>query len=77
MGQISKSQFKAKALELFREVETTGRPLIITDRGQPKLEIRRYEPRTTEEIFEYLKDSVLFYDDSTEPVGEDDWEALK
>jgi PHD/YefM family antitoxin component YafN of YafNO toxin-antitoxin module len=77
MGQISKSQFKAKALELFREVETTGRPLIITDRGQPTLEIRRYQPRTTEEILEELKDSVLFYDHPFEPVGLDDWEALK
>jgi prevent-host-death family protein len=36
MNKISKSQFKAKALELFRQVEATGEPLIITDNGQPK-----------------------------------------
>jgi prevent-host-death family protein len=39
--QISKFQFKAKALELFRRVETTGLPLVVTDNGKPKLEIRR------------------------------------
>jgi hypothetical protein len=77
MNQISKSQFKARALELFREVETTGKPLIITDHGEPKLEIRRYQPKTTQEILDRLAGTILFFDDSTEPVGEDDWEALK
>src|SRR2546423_10383847 len=29
---ISKSRFKAHALELFRQVEHTGQPIVITDR---------------------------------------------
>ena len=41
-NRVSKSQFKAPALEFFRQVETTGESLIVTDRGQPKLEIRPY-----------------------------------
>ncbi len=36
---VSKSQFKPKALEFFREIEKTGKPLIITDRGKPVLKI--------------------------------------
>ncbi len=77
MGQVSKSQFKAKALEFFREVEATGEPLIITDHGQPTLEIRRYQPPKTEDILEKLRGTVLFYEGPFEPVGLDDWEALK
>lgn len=82
MNEISKSQFKAKALELFRQVEATGEPLIITDNGQPKLEIRPYSvpedaAALTARILDKLAGSVLYFDNSTDPVGEDDWEALK
>ena len=38
---VSKSRFKAKALELFRQVERTGKPIIITDRGTPVLKRMR------------------------------------
>ena len=41
-NRVSKWQFKARALEFFRQVETNGEPLIVTDHGEPKLEIRRY-----------------------------------
>jgi antitoxin (DNA-binding transcriptional repressor) of toxin-antitoxin stability system len=34
-NRVSKSQFKARALEFFRQVETTGEPLIVTDHGEP------------------------------------------
>ena len=39
---ISKSRFKAHALELFRKVEQTGEPIIITDHGTPVLKIMPY-----------------------------------
>ncbi len=31
--QVSKSRFKAQALELFRQVESSGEPLLVTDQG--------------------------------------------
>lgn len=75
-AHVSKSQFKAKALELFRQVEASGEPLVITDHGKPTLEIRRYcEPKS--DPFEILRGSVLRYDDPFEPVGVEDWDALK
>lgn len=74
--QVSKSQFKAKALEFFRQVEASGTPIVITDNGRPTLEIRRYE-QSTRDPLEVLRGSVLRYDDPMEPVGEDDWEMLK
>lgn len=77
MGQerVSKSQFKAHALELLRRVEANGEPLIVTDHGRPTLEIRRYIPRERPPL-EVLKGSVVEYHDPTEPVGEQDWDAL-
>ncbi len=78
VNKISKSQFKAKALELFRQVEATGEPLIITDNGEPKLEVRPYpDSSKAEKILEKLRGSVLFYERPFDPVGEDDWDALK
>lgn len=58
--QISKSQFKPHALELFREIESSGRPLIITDNGVPKLEIRPY--RAPADRLEALRGSVLHFE---------------
>ena len=38
-NQVPKSKFKPHALQYFREVERTGKTLIITDRGRPVLRI--------------------------------------
>lgn len=74
--EISKSQFKAKALEFFRQVEASGEPLIITDHGQPKLEVRKLEERSRHPL-DILRGSVLRFDHPTEPVADDDWEAAR
>lgn len=73
-NQVSKSQFKARALEFFRQVETTGKSLIVTDRGQPKLEIRPYRSSAGNPL-DVLRGSVLRYDRPTDPVGDDEWDA--
>jgi prevent-host-death family protein len=75
MKKVAKSRLKAKALEYFREVETTGREIIVTDRGRPVLKIVPYRGQP-EEALRALKGSVLRYDDPTEPVGLEDWESL-
>lgn len=73
---VSKSQFKAKALELLRQIEKSGEPVIITDHGTPKLEVRPYREPDRDPLAA-LRGSVLRFDDPFEPVGVDDWEALK
>lgn len=73
---VSKSQFKPKALEYFREVEQTGKALIITDRGKPALKIVPYS-EDPEARLKLLRGSVLEYTDPTEPVGVDDWGVLR
>ena len=71
---VSKSQFKAKALEYFRQIESSGQSVTITDHGEPKLEIRPYRPPDHSPLT-MLRGSVLRYERATEPVGDDDWEA--
>lgn len=72
--EVSKSQFKAKALEYFRHVEASGDSVVVTDHGQPKLEVRPYQSRTRDPL-DVLRGSVLRFDRPTAPIGEDDWEA--
>jgi antitoxin (DNA-binding transcriptional repressor) of toxin-antitoxin stability system len=72
---VTKTQFKAKALEYFRQVETSGDSVVITDRGQPTVEVRRYRSDQRSPL-EILRGSVVEYKKPTEPVAEDDWEAL-
>lgn len=73
---VSKSVFKARALEFFRQIENSGEPLVVTDHGKPALEIRLYQPRETDPLAA-LRGSVLRYDAPTEPVSDDDWEAAR
>jgi prevent-host-death family protein len=73
---ISKSSFKAKALEYFRQVESTGKELVITDNGKPVLKVVPYvhDPAAS---LRALRGSVVRYDDPLEPVGLEDWESLR
>ncbi len=75
-NMISKSQFKPRALHYFREIEKTGKELVISDHGKPVLKIVPYV-EDPEEALKVLRDTVLKYEDPTEPVGLEDWEALK
>ncbi|WP_083445921.1 type II toxin-antitoxin system Phd/YefM family antitoxin [Gallaecimonas pentaromativorans] len=73
---VTKSYFKAHALALFRQVETTGVSLVVTDRGKPTIEVRAYhaDKRTP---LERLRGSVVAYTGPTDPlVDAGDWEVL-
>jgi len=76
MNQVSKSQFKSRALEFFRQVEKSGESVIITDHGEPKLEVRPFRPQQDDPLFR-LRGTVLRFERPTEPVAENDWEAAR
>ena len=57
---VSKSKFKSKALEYFRDVEQTRRELIITDRGKPVLKLVPYSDDLAH-ILRELRSSLLKY----------------
>ena len=72
-SEISKSDFKARALEIFRRLEQSGEPMVITDRGRPRLVIQKFrEPERSQ--LDRLRGSVRRYESPMEPVGEEDWE---
>lgn len=73
-NEISKSEFKAKALEILRAVEATGEPVYVTDRGVPTVEVRRFRKKLRD-AKKLLQGSVLSFKDPTEPTGEK-WEVL-
>jgi antitoxin (DNA-binding transcriptional repressor) of toxin-antitoxin stability system len=73
---VSKSLFKSKALEFFRQVEASGEPVIVTDHGEPRLEVRRYQAQIKNPL-EKLRGTVLHFDRPTEPISEEDWEATQ
>ena len=75
MEMVSKSAMKARALEYFRLVERTGQGVVITDHGRPVLKLLPYSADPSEALAA-LRGSVIRYDDPTEPVGLEDWEAL-
>lgn len=75
-SHISKTLFKAKALEYLRQVEATGEPVIITDNGRPAVEVRRFRTDKRSPV-ERLRGSVLLYESPFEPVAEKDWDALR
>ncbi|MHB1675967.1 MAG: type II toxin-antitoxin system Phd/YefM family antitoxin [Sulfuriferula sp.] len=72
--QVSKSVFKAKALEYFRQIEASGESVIVTDYGKPALEVRPYRDNSRHPL-ETLHGSVIHYENLTEPVAVDAWEA--
>lgn len=75
-NKISKSAFKARALEYFRQVETSGQSIIVTDRGVPTLEVRPYRDSARKPL-DILRGTVIRYHAPTDPVADDDWESGK
>jgi antitoxin (DNA-binding transcriptional repressor) of toxin-antitoxin stability system len=73
---VSKSRFKPNALKYFRQIEDTGKELIITDHGKPKLKIVPYNNDPMETL-NSLRNTVIKYIDPLKPIAEEDWEALK
>lgn len=77
---VSKSQFKAHALELFRMVEQQKQVVVVTHAGKPVAKVIPYkeEEKDPEAILKSLRGTLKFYKDPDEPAIEpDDWEALK
>ncbi|MBI2773098.1 MAG: type II toxin-antitoxin system prevent-host-death family antitoxin [Chloroflexi bacterium] len=75
-GAVSKSRFKARALEHLRHVQETGKELVITDRGTPVVKVVPYE-RDPAARLGALRGSIRRYADPTKPVAERDWDASR
>lgn len=76
VSSVSKSRFKAHALEYFRQVERSGKPLTITDRGKPVLQLIPYSEDPGARL-KVLRDTVVKYRAPLKPVADDDWESAR
>ncbi len=76
---VSKSQFKAQALEFLREVEKTKTPLVITHAGKPVAKVTPYQEEDKDKaILESLRGTLKFYKDPDKPAADpEDWEVLR
>lgn len=76
---ISKSSFKAKALEYMRLVEQSQQSIIITDMGNPVVQISPYDAKATDQENKLyaLRGTLQEYKNPTSAVGMADWEALQ
>src|SRR5688572_10335545 len=49
-NKVSKSKFKPRALEYFRQIQFTGKEMIITERGQPVLKIMPFKTNSKDAL---------------------------
>jgi antitoxin (DNA-binding transcriptional repressor) of toxin-antitoxin stability system len=73
-AQISKTEFTVNAPEYFRQIETSGEAIIVTDHGKPAFEIRLYREAQRAPL-DVLRGSVLRFEDATDSVAVGDWNA--
>jgi antitoxin (DNA-binding transcriptional repressor) of toxin-antitoxin stability system len=69
---ISKSKLKAKMLEIFRQIETSGKELIVTDHGKPVLKIVPIKQKSSvADLFGDLQGRVTYLEDLNWPALEE------
>ncbi len=74
MKTISKSKLKAKMLEIFRQIESSGAELIVTDHDKPVLKIVPIKPKAgVVEVFGDLQGQVSYLEDINTP-SRSEWE---
>jgi antitoxin (DNA-binding transcriptional repressor) of toxin-antitoxin stability system len=66
---ISKSKLKARMLEVFRELEASGKELIVTDNGRPVLKIVPIKAKASvTDLFGPLQGRVVYHEDINAPT---------
>jgi antitoxin (DNA-binding transcriptional repressor) of toxin-antitoxin stability system len=76
MTTVAKGYLKAHMLEVFRTIEETGEPMVVTDHRKPVLKIIPYqEKRNLRELFDDIRSQVRIKGDLTSPTT-DEWGDL-
>jgi antitoxin (DNA-binding transcriptional repressor) of toxin-antitoxin stability system len=77
METIAISKFKATCLSLMERVKKTGKPLLVTKRGEPVCLVEPPPPPLKRKnAFGCMKGTILIKGDIVSSLPEDDWEAL-
>lgn len=78
MQVVAVNTLKAKLSQYLNALQETDEPIYITKRGKIVAKLENYnKEKAWEAAKKRLKGSVLYYEGETDPVGEEDWEALK
>jgi len=76
MKTISKSKLKAKMLEIFRQIESSGSELVVTDHDKPVLKIIPIKQKAgVAEVFGALQGQVSYLEDINTP-SLSEWEDV-
>ncbi len=66
---ISKSKLKSRMLEVFRELEASGKELIVTDRDRPVLKIIPINNKATvADLFGDVQGRLVYHEDINIPT---------
>lgn len=66
---ISKSKLKARMLEVFRELEASGKELIVTDHDRPVLKIIPIKSKAAvADLFGAVQGQVIYHEDINTPT---------
>jgi prevent-host-death family protein len=68
MESMSISQFKARCLAVLADVKRTGRPILVTKRGEPIAEVVPARPKEKKRKLGCMEGRVEFVGDIVSPV---------
>ncbi len=77
MKTVKASEFKAKCLALMDEVQRTGKPVLVTKRGKPVVELRKPAQAKRRSLFGLHAGVIEVTGDIMSPIDEDEWEVFK
>jgi len=78
MEEISISKFKATCLRLLDSVKKTGRPLLVTKKGEPIALVTPPPPPQSKAWLGSMKGTIKITGDIISPVlAEEEWEVLQ
>ena len=71
MTTVSKSVLKSKMLALFRQIESSGEELIVTDNQKPVLKITPLKKQKLSQIFEKYRGKMKYSEALDKPSSEE------
>lgn len=79
MERIAISKFKSTCLAVLERVRKTGKPILVTRRGEPVAQVVPPPPASSEpgQGFGTMAGTATELGDIVGPLGEDDWEAAR
>ena len=78
MKQVSVSQFKAKCLSIFDEIQKTKQVVRVTRRGKPVADVVPPLGTESKDWMGMMKGKMTIVGDIVAPAGDpDDWEVLR